>query len=114
MVRVWNVSGKVSPNEFKVLMCLADHADDSGVCWPGLAGIAIKASIHKSAVSAAVKSLGIKGFVYTEHQYRPMVAKPQINIHYSCRKGRYSRPEGGVIPLPKRGVIVAPKPITII
>lgn len=103
MVRVWNVSGKVSPNEFKVLMCLADHADDSGMCWPGLAGIAIKASIHKSAVSAAVKSLGIKGFVYTEHQYRAdgsqttnkyTLQLPQGALQPS-RRGGYTSTEAG-------------------
>jgi hypothetical protein len=40
-----------------VLLALADHADDTGKCWPGLSRVAAKTGLDRSSVIRAVKVL---------------------------------------------------------
>ena len=40
-----------------ILIALADHADDEGVCWPGQKGIAKKCVVSRQTVNAHIKKL---------------------------------------------------------
>ena len=40
-----------------ILIALADHADDEGVCWPGQKGIAKKCGVSRQTVNAHIKKL---------------------------------------------------------
>ena len=62
MSQVWAARG-LGPSEKLVLLALADHADDQGVCWPGMQGIAEKCGISRRTVIRVVQSLAKKGLV---------------------------------------------------
>lgn len=55
MNAVWHL--KVSLKEKIVLLCLADHAKDSGDCWPSVNRIAARCSISIRSAQSALKSL---------------------------------------------------------
>ncbi len=40
-----------------VLLCLADHADNSGRCWPSIARIGERCGLHRSSVIRSIKAL---------------------------------------------------------
>ncbi|HPE80103.1 MAG TPA: helix-turn-helix domain-containing protein [Gammaproteobacteria bacterium] len=46
-----------------VLLCLADHADDSGTCWPSLSRIAAMTGLDQSTVKRKIRALEHDGLV---------------------------------------------------
>lgn len=52
----WQVKG-LKPGEKLVLMKLADHANDSGLCWPGKSSIAEDCEVSKRTADAYVARL---------------------------------------------------------
>lgn len=59
-----------SPNTKLVLMALADHANDDGVCWPGQTRLAAKAEMTTRAVRANLDRLVKSGLVRAEERRR--------------------------------------------
>jgi DNA-binding MarR family transcriptional regulator len=55
--------GKLRGNAKLVLLALADHADERGVCWPGRRGIAEKVGISASTVTRLLAQLEAGGLV---------------------------------------------------
>lgn len=54
----WAWSQSVGDSSAKlVLLSLADHANDSGICWPGLARIAEKSELSRATVKRALLKL---------------------------------------------------------
>ncbi len=57
----WAWRQQVLPTAKLVLLCLADHADDKGRCWPSLARICDKTGLSKSTVSESLMNLEKQG-----------------------------------------------------
>lgn len=49
-----------------VLLALADHADDRGICWPGLWGLAEKCNMDRRTVQRKVRELEALQLIRTE------------------------------------------------
>lgn len=60
----WDLS--IPSTEKMVLMCLAEHADDEGKCWPSVRTIARKCSKSVRTVQSALKNLGELGYFEIE------------------------------------------------
>lgn len=58
----WSQDG-MSPTEKLVLMALADHSDNNGICWPGLDGLAEKCGVSTRTVIRAIATLEETGRV---------------------------------------------------
>jgi hypothetical protein len=51
-----------------VLLALADHADDSGVCWPSLKHLKKKTGIDHTRISKLIKSMKDRGLIEVTHR----------------------------------------------
>lgn len=63
MTRVWRESSRQG-NELLLLLALADHADDDGVCWPGIALLARKSRNSERHVKRLLVKLEHAGELY--------------------------------------------------
>jgi len=63
-------SNGLSPGTFLTLLRLADHADDEGVCWPGIKRIAEATSQHDRSVRRQVGELEDLGLLKREERLR--------------------------------------------
>jgi hypothetical protein len=64
MSAVWGIS--LRPSTKLVLLCLADIADDDGVCWPHQDTIAQKTCLSIRAVRDCIRTLEEAGYIETE------------------------------------------------
>lgn len=55
-------------SEKMVLLCLCDHANDEGVCWPSREGLSKKCSVSIPTVKRAIKSLENKGIIIRDRR----------------------------------------------
>ncbi len=62
----WTFQQDLEPTTKLVLLALADHADDDGVCWPGMRLVAQKAGISKRTAQRHVKKLEDAGLLRKE------------------------------------------------
>jgi len=53
-----------------VLLALADHADDEGVCWPGIKGLALKCRISQVTIRYHLRLLRNLGLISAEKRLR--------------------------------------------
>ena len=53
-----------------VLMALADHADDDGVCWPGIKGVSEKCGLNPRSVRRHISRLCHMGLIESVPRYR--------------------------------------------
>lgn len=63
----WTLSG-LKPAQKLVLVRLADRANDSGKCWPGLDSIAVDCGLHRSTVIRHIEGLEDSGLLEIERQ----------------------------------------------
>jgi hypothetical protein len=63
MSQVWEDARIGSQAELLVLLALADHARDDGLCWPSMRSIAAKARIEERSAQRIIRRLIEKGFV---------------------------------------------------
>jgi Helix-turn-helix domain len=63
MSQVWEDTRIESQAELLVLLALADHARDDGLCWPSMRSIAGKARIEERSAQRIIRRLIEKGFV---------------------------------------------------
>ncbi len=66
----WAWAQKCPPATKIVLVALADRADDEGICWPGIKGLAEKCSLSKAAIRYHIRALRKLGLVHTEERTR--------------------------------------------
>ena len=66
----WAWRQQLSGPEKLVLMAIADHADDDGICWPGNAHIARKCNLSQRSVQRHIKNLIDNGFMTAYRRYR--------------------------------------------
>jgi hypothetical protein len=62
MSRVWKETA-FKGTELLVLLCLADHANDEGICWPAYKTIAARARTSPRWAMRCVKNLEAQGFL---------------------------------------------------
>lgn len=67
MTWVWD-HGPDDQGELLVLLALADHADDAGLCWPSMASIASKARMSERNARRVVRKLQDAGILTVEPQ----------------------------------------------
>ena len=65
MTQVWD-NGPEDPGQLLVMLALADHADDSGVCWPSMERVARKARMGVRNARYVVRKLENAGYLETE------------------------------------------------
>ena len=63
MSQVWEDTRIESQAELLVLLALADHARDDGLCWPSMRSIAGKARIEERSAQRIIRRLTEKDFV---------------------------------------------------
>jgi hypothetical protein len=59
----WAWETDLPQTEKMVLLCLCDHANDSGDCWPSVARLAVKCSVTDRTVQKAIQSLKDRGIL---------------------------------------------------
>ena len=81
MSQVWELV-ELSQSETLVLLALADHADDTGRCWPSIARVARKARLQRRGTQAIIRRLENKGFIKVS---RPGIGDgASTNIYQLC------------------------------
>lgn len=63
----WRLQGLTASQKL-VLLALADHADQDGVCWPGQSGIAKKTGLSDRTVKRARADLEKKEIIKVERR----------------------------------------------
>ena len=66
----WAFEQPVNATEKVVLLALADHADEHGVCWPSISLLVKRAHVGERTVQRAIQSLEDNGFVIRERRVR--------------------------------------------
>ncbi len=62
MTRVWDET-RFKGTELLVLLCLADHANDEGTCWPSYTKIALRARCSRRHAIRIMENLRAEGWV---------------------------------------------------
>ena len=95
MSRVWDET-KFKGTELLVLLTMADHANDEGVCWPSLARIAVRARCTRRQVSRCMERLKAEGWI-TVIGKKPVGSGNLVNVY---RIGL--NPSGDILPPPPK------------
>ncbi|MCU8213330.1 helix-turn-helix domain-containing protein [Vibrio vulnificus] len=69
MSYVWDIS-LFKGSDKLVMLCLADHADDSGLCWPSIDTIARKSGVSPTTVKSTLKKLEAGGWIAKKNQFK--------------------------------------------
>lgn len=67
----WAWKQKLSPNEKLLLLAIADHSDNTGICWPGIQGLMEKTGMSKRNIHYALKKLSSVVGLKTERRTDP-------------------------------------------
>lgn len=62
MAQVWD-EAKSSGSELLVLLALADHANDNGVCWPSIPRLAKRARLSERQTQRVIQKLHAQGYI---------------------------------------------------
>ena len=61
---IWdNQDPQLTGSRLVIMLCLADHANDNGECWPSIARIAERARIAPANVTRHIKELEAAGYL---------------------------------------------------
>ncbi len=66
----WAWDQSVDPGKKLILLCLADHADAEGKCWPGTKFVAEKTGFHYSTIRRQIRSLVQSKFIKKEPRFQ--------------------------------------------
>ncbi|MEF2141179.1 helix-turn-helix domain-containing protein [Vibrio alginolyticus] len=69
MSYVWDIPSFKGSDKL-VMLCLADHADDSGLCWPSIDTIARKSGVSPTTVKSTLKKLEAAGWLFKKNQFK--------------------------------------------
>lgn len=64
MAQVWDEATRLDGSELIVMLCLADHANDDGVCWPSTQEIADRCRVTRRHAVRLLSRLERGGYVY--------------------------------------------------
>jgi hypothetical protein len=60
-------AAELSGTEKLVLLCLADHADKIGRCWPSIARMSDRCGLHRTSVMRSLQVLAQAGHIEVQH-----------------------------------------------
>ena len=64
MSQIWdNQDPQLTGSKLVIMLCLADHANDNGECWPSIARLAERARIAPANVTRHIKELKAAGYL---------------------------------------------------
>jgi DNA-binding transcriptional ArsR family regulator len=64
MTQLWdNADPELSGSRLVIMLCLADHANDDGECWPSIERIAKRARLHRQNVMVHLRELETAGYI---------------------------------------------------
>lgn len=100
MTRVWDET-RFKGTDLLVLLCLADHANDDGLCWPSYDRLALRARCTRRQAIRCLERLISDGWV-TRHGRKPVGRGGYVNIFRIGLRGEKLSPgdissEGGDI-----------------
>src|SRR4029077_6240481 len=61
-----------------VLVALAEHADDHGICWPSLSRLALYSGVCDRAVRNAIRELEVSGLIRTQRSLGRTASRYQL------------------------------------
>jgi len=64
----WAFSQELAASPKLTLLALADHADDDGICWPGVTGLAKKTSQSERTIQRRLVELQEAGYLRSEER----------------------------------------------
>ncbi len=82
----WAWKQDLKAPEKLILLALSDHADDQGMCWPGLRGISKKCGLSRRAVISNLNNLINKGLVKKEPRFDD-AGNNRSNYYYLTTEG---------------------------
>lgn len=85
MTRVWDET-RFKGTELLVLLCLADHANDDGVCWPSYDRLALRARCSRRQAIRCLERLIAEGWVKKEGR-KPVARGGYVNIFRVTERG---------------------------
>lgn len=100
-------SATLGPTERLIMLSLADHADDSGRCYPSVGRICQRTGLSERAVQINVRKLVDQGYL----QLVPGGGKGRPNVYFVCPNPASGAPFGGPNPArnaPRTKCIPAP------
>lgn len=108
MTRVWKQS-KQKGSELLLLLGIADHCDDDGVCWPSIKKLAEKSRMSERQTQRNIDSLIENGELYVEktvgrhncNKYFVMTGFSDTEIYLVLKK-RFKLPENEIIEAVKK------------
>lgn len=66
----WAWAQDVAKGELLVLLALADHADDEGICWPGHKGLEAKCRMSRSTLLKHISAMASRGLLTIRHRHQ--------------------------------------------
>lgn len=77
----WAWEQDVAPSTKLILLALADHADNDGVCWPGVKSVAEKCRLSKQSVRYHIRALIERGLVGSTPRVRKNKSQTSNSYH---------------------------------
>jgi len=97
----WAFEQPISATEKVVLLALADHANEHGMCWPSVSLLMQRAHVGERTVQRAIQSLEDGGFIVRERRKREN-GSDTSNLYRLCFE-RVSQGMSAGISVDKRG-----------
>jgi hypothetical protein len=90
-----------------VLVALAEHADDHGICWPSLSRLALYSGVCDRAVRNAIRELEASGLIRTERSLGRTASRYQlVYAEYGAGiNGHNAEYSSGITPQSTRNVV---------
>lgn len=85
MTRVWDET-RFKGTDLLVLLCLADHANDDGICWPAYDRLAARARCSRRQAIRCVENLIAEGWVDRVGR-KPVERGGYVNIYRIGKRG---------------------------
>ncbi|WP_277207098.1 helix-turn-helix domain-containing protein [Vibrio misgurnus] len=69
MSYIWDIT-QFKGSDKLIMLCLADHADDAGLCWPSIETIARKSGVSSTTAKVTLKKLEAEGWIVKRNQFK--------------------------------------------
>ena len=108
MSEIWdNQDPQLTGSKLVIMLCLADHANDNGECWPSIARLAERARIAPANVTRHIKELEAAGYLIVTrtsgtHNTYVVAATPRANAHPTPTRQRHPTPRANAIVPPRQ------------
>lgn len=108
----WGSGANWTPGQRLVLLALADHADDEGICWPGMKRVAEKCGLARETVIRYIKKLGDDGWLKAEKRRGQDGRQMTTVYHFTAQFLNGPQDETGGVTIQEPGDICAGDRVT--